>query len=62
MSSLLLHIKVYRLEIQLVMLVFSTKLCELFPLLTFSLVYLPPPFQKPKYIIKDSVWGGGGGC
>ncbi len=43
MSSLLVFNRVYRLEVQSVMLVFSTLLCEQLSLqvpLTFSLVYL----------------------
>ncbi len=37
-------LRVYRLEIQSVMLVFSTQLCEL---LSFSLFQLPPPLPFP---------------
>ncbi len=44
MSFLLVFNRAYRLEIQSVMLVFSTQLCELFIApLTFSLVHLPQP-------------------
>jgi hypothetical protein len=46
------------------MLVFSTQLCELLPLYTFSLVHLPypsPPTQSQPTVYSDSVWLGGGG-
>jgi hypothetical protein len=46
--------RVYRLEIQSVMLAFSTQLCDLAPL-TF---YLPPPSLCTVNI--DSEWLGGG--
>jgi hypothetical protein len=56
MSSLLVFNRVCRLEIQSVMLVFFTQLCELLP---FSLDHLPPP---PVYCIQTVCgWGGGGG-
>ncbi len=54
-------IRVYRLERQSVMLVFSTRLCKLLPLQAFSLVHLPPPpslCQSTLYT--DSVWLGRG--
>jgi len=41
-------IGIYKLEIQLVMLVVSTQLCELFPLPTFSLVQL---FALPPFLV-----------
>jgi hypothetical protein len=37
-------IRVYRVEIQTVMLVFSAQLCKLVAHLPFSLVQIPPPF------------------
>jgi hypothetical protein len=52
MSSLLVFNRVYRLEIQSVMLIFSTQLC------------LPRPYptsQSQKQLYTDSVWLGGGG-
>jgi hypothetical protein len=60
MSSLLVYTGVHRLEIQSVMLVFSTQLCKLLPhkpslLFTFTSKYCT--------LYTDSVWlGGGGGC
>jgi hypothetical protein len=68
MSSLLVFYRVYRLEIQSVMLVFFILLCELLPLLTFSLVYLPHLSPLPKVKVLYSIyrqcvarreWGGG---
>jgi hypothetical protein len=58
-------IRVYRVEIQSVVLVFSTQLCELLPLLP-SLWYkslpLPPSLCEQVYCIHVySVYGGGGG-
>ncbi len=50
MSSLLVFNRVYRQEIQAVMLVFLTQLCELLPLSPF-LWFIPPPFPKSKYSI-----------
>jgi hypothetical protein len=66
MSSLLVFNRVYRLERQLVMLVFSTQLCEYCPS-TITLVYLSHPSPLPKvnirYINTDIMWlGGDGGC
>jgi hypothetical protein len=53
--------RVYRLEIQSVMMVFSNQLCELLPFqpfLWFNSLPLPPSlFQST-----DSVWLGGGGA
>jgi hypothetical protein len=46
MSSLLVFNRVYRLEIQSVMLVFSTPCCELLPL--YLLSDLPHPSPLPK--------------
>jgi hypothetical protein len=63
MPSYWFLIPVYRLEIQSVMLVFSTQLRE--PPSTFSLVPLPnpsSPSQSKRTVYKsDSVWLGGGG-
>jgi hypothetical protein len=55
-------IRIYRLEIQSVMLVFSTQLCEPLPHLPFSLVQPPPPLPLPCVKVQntDSVWLGGG--
>ena len=54
-------IRVYRLEIQSVMLVFSTQLCELLPLLP-SLWFNCPPFPVSKYsIYRQCVAGRGWG-
>ncbi len=63
MSSLLVFNRDYRLEIQSVILVFSTPSCELEPLLTFSLIPLPPfpCVSKCCSRIHRSVTGGGGG-
>ncbi len=64
MSSLLVFNRVYRLEIQSVMLVFSTQLCELLPLLPSLWFTSPTPPPFPKSVFSDSVWlgdGGGGG-
>jgi hypothetical protein len=58
MSSLLVFDRVYRLEIQSVMLVFSTPLVNYNALLTFSLVHLtptPPPPSSHPGVNKD--WG-----
>jgi hypothetical protein len=62
MSSLLVFNKVYRLEIQSVMLVFSTQVCELLPLEPSLLSDSPPPLPKVKIQYKQTVcgWGGGG--
>jgi hypothetical protein len=60
MSSLLVFIRVYRLEIQSVMLVFSTPLLNYCPSLTFSLVDIPPPLpyvNKYRAGIFKRVWG-----
>jgi hypothetical protein len=64
MSTLLVINRVYRLEIQSVMLVFSTQLCELLPLLPSLWFTFPTPPPFPKSVFSDSVWlgGGGGGC
>jgi hypothetical protein len=63
MSSLLMFNRVYRLEIQSVMFGFSTLLCELLPLISFSLVNLPPPpFPVLTYNIYRECGAGGGGC
>ncbi len=69
MSSLLVFNKVYRLEIQSVMLVFSTQVCELLPLYPLSGSPPPPPPPLPKvqrtvYTDRGSGWAGsvvGGG-
>ncbi len=57
-------IRVFRLEIQSVILVFSTHLCELFslsPSLCFNSTPPPPPSQTAE--VTDCEWlGGGGGC
>ncbi len=63
--SLLVFNKVYRLEIQSVMLVFSTQLCELLPLYLLSGSPSPPipPSQSQHTVYTDSVWlRGGRGC
>jgi hypothetical protein len=52
-------IRVYKLEIQTVMLVFSTQLCELYASLTFSLVHIPHPSLCQSTVYKDNVWLGG---
>ncbi len=60
MSSLLVFIRVYRLEIQSVMLVFLTGIVNNCPL-TFSLVSSPPPLLLPcveKYIVYTCEGGG----
>ncbi len=58
-------IRVYRLEIQSVMLVFSTQLCELLPLspsLWFNSLLPCPPSQVNKYTVyMHTVWKNGGG-
>jgi hypothetical protein len=53
MSSLLVFKKVYRLEIQSVMLVFSTQLCELLVYCPSNLLWFtsPLPTQSHKYRI-----------
>ncbi len=56
-------IKVYRLELHSVMLVFSTQFCELLPPLTFSLVQLstpPSPFPCPVSKYQSTAYTGGG--
>jgi hypothetical protein len=62
MSSLLVFNRAYRLVIQSVMLVFSTQLCELLPLVHSP---LPPPFSLPSQslskVYTDSMWLGVGG-
>jgi hypothetical protein len=65
MMSLLVFNRLYRLEIQSVMLVFSTQLCGLLslqPSLWFTLPHAPS--QRRSTVYTDSVWlgGGGGGC
>ncbi len=58
--------RVYRLDIQSVMLVFSTQLYELLPLkpsFWLTLPTPPPPSLCQSTVYSDSVWlGGGGGC
>jgi hypothetical protein len=56
-------IRVCRLVIQSVMLVFSTQLCVLLPpnLLSDSTPPTPLPCVKVQFIFTDSVWLGGGG-
>ncbi len=49
MSSLLVFNRVYKLEIQSVMLVFSTPLMNYSAPLTFSLVHLTPPPPPPPH-------------
>jgi hypothetical protein len=63
MSSLLVFNRVYRLEIQSVMLVLSTQLCELLPL-SPSLWFTHPPLPKVKVQKIQTVcgWEGGRGC
>ncbi len=61
MSSLLVFNRVYRPEIQSVMLVFSTQLCELLPL--YNLLSGSPAPPLPKVNVQyntDSVWLVGG--
>ncbi len=53
-------IRVYRLEIHLDMLVFSTELCELLPLQFLSASNPPPLPCVNKYTVRYSVQGGGG--
>jgi hypothetical protein len=63
MSSLLVFNRVNRLEIQSVMLIFATQLCELLPLASNLLSGSPappPPTPKSKYIICFE--GVGGWC
>ncbi len=62
MSSLLVFKGVYRLEIQSVMLVFSTQLCELLPpnLLSGYLTHPSPLPKSQSTVYTDSVWLGGG--
>ncbi len=62
MSSLLVFNRVYRQEIQSVMLVFSTLLVNRCPS-TFSLTSPTPspPFQSKRTVYTDSVWLWGGG-
>jgi hypothetical protein len=55
MSSLLVFDRVYRLEIQSVMLVFSTPLVYCCPS-TFYLTFPPPPSQSKRTVYTDSVW------
>jgi hypothetical protein len=51
MSSLLVFNKVYRLEKQSVMLIFSTQLCELLPFLPYLFkTSLPPPPYLCEYV------------
>jgi hypothetical protein len=64
MSSFLVFNRVYRLEIQSVMLVFSDPSCELLLAhLPFSDLSHPfPPSQSKRIVFTDSVWlcvGGG---
>ena len=64
MSSLLVFIRVYRLGIQSVILVFLTQLCELCCPLTISLIQLLPPYPPflcQSTVYTDSVWLGRGG-
>ncbi len=49
-----MFIRVYRLEIQVVMLVFSTQLCELLPFNLLSGSTVPPPSLR-----QSAVRGGG---
>jgi hypothetical protein len=65
MSSLLVFNRVYRPEIQSVMLAFLTELWELlpqYPSLWFTSPTTPPPVPQLKYSIRYtcSVWLGGG--
>jgi hypothetical protein len=55
MSSLLVFNRVCRLEIQSVMLVFFTQLCELLP---FSLGHLPPSPSLYRQCVVGKGWGG----
>ncbi len=62
-SSLLVFNRVYRLEIQSIILVFSTPLVNYSAPLTFSLVHLPPPLScvnKYKDTCIHTVCNGGG--
>ncbi len=63
MSSLLVFNRVYRLEIQSVMLVFSTQLCELLYCSSSILSGSSPPIPKVKvqYIQTVCSWHGVGG-
>jgi hypothetical protein len=62
MSSLLVFIRVYRLEIQSVVLVFSTQLYEQYCLSNLLFSSSPPPL-KVQYIQTVCGWEGvGGGC
>ncbi len=57
-------IRVYRLEIQSVMLIFSIQLCKLLPLyssLWFNSTTLPLPCVKVQYIQTPCGWEGDGG-
>jgi hypothetical protein len=56
-----MFIRVYKLEIQSVILVFSTKLCELLPLKPSLWFNSPPPSLCQSTVFIDSVWLGGGG-
>jgi hypothetical protein len=60
MSSLLVFKRVYRLEIQSVLLVFSTQLCELLPLYILS-AWFTSPLPLPKVMHRQCVawrwWG-----
>jgi hypothetical protein len=56
-------IRVYRLEIQSVMLVFSTQFCKLLPSDVLSdLTPPPPPFSVSKYNMYRQCVAGRGGC
>jgi hypothetical protein len=60
MSSLLVLNRVYGLEIQSVLLVFSTQFCELFPPYPFLWFTSPPPLPIVKVqIYRQCVWWGG---
>jgi hypothetical protein len=63
MSSLLMFNTVYGLEIQSVMLVFSTLLLTVGPplYLLSDLPHPSPPSQSKRLVYTDSVWLGGGG-
>jgi len=55
--------KVYRLEVQSVILVFSTQLCELLPIYPSFLFPSPPlPKVKVQYVQTMSDWERVGGC